>query len=112
MRLVLSTWRVSPAEARAEIAGKETMYVQSGSNISLTCTVREQLVVPGTGAQIKLEGNSWAILLRLKISIFIFDGESLPNSRDSLIFFARDRITEMPASIRYGHSSDYFRDLK
>ncbi|KAF2367279.1 Immunoglobulin I-set [Trinorchestia longiramus] len=44
----IAEWfNLTVVEARAVITGKERIYVQSGSNISLTCTVREQLVVPG-----------------------------------------------------------------
>ena len=36
-----------PAEARANILGKETRYVQSGSTVALECVIKEQLAIPG-----------------------------------------------------------------
>nr|XP_053633058.1 uncharacterized protein LOC128689023 [Cherax quadricarinatus] len=35
------------SEARANILGKETMYVQKGSTVSLECVIKEELVIPG-----------------------------------------------------------------
>ncbi|XP_045624887.2 zwei Ig domain protein zig-8 [Procambarus clarkii] len=44
----LASWyNLTVVEARANILGKETMYVQMGSTVSLECVIKEELVIPG-----------------------------------------------------------------
>lgn len=44
----IAVWyNLTVIEARASILGKETLYVQSGSTVSLECVIKEQLVIPG-----------------------------------------------------------------
>ncbi|XP_069998247.1 obscurin [Penaeus vannamei] len=44
----IATWyNLTVVEARANIQGKETLYVQSGSTVTLECVIREELVIPG-----------------------------------------------------------------
>ncbi|KAK8388144.1 hypothetical protein O3P69_020204 [Scylla paramamosain] len=40
-------YNLTVIEARANILGKETLYLQSGSTISLQCVIKEQLAIPG-----------------------------------------------------------------
>ncbi|KAG7175399.1 Zwei Ig domain protein zig-8-like 2, partial [Homarus americanus] len=42
-----SLYNLTGVEARANILGKETMYVQSGSTVTLECVIKEELVIPG-----------------------------------------------------------------
>lgn len=51
------------AEARANIQGKETLYVQSGSTVTLECVIREELVIPGKWGGI-LMYPSWSAPVR------------------------------------------------
>ncbi|XP_063875564.1 uncharacterized protein LOC135108452 isoform X2 [Scylla paramamosain] len=39
-------YNLTVIEARANILGKETLYLQSGSTISLQCVIKEQLAIP------------------------------------------------------------------
>ncbi|XP_071546410.1 zwei Ig domain protein zig-8-like [Panulirus ornatus] len=44
----IATWyNLTVIEVRANILGKETLYVQSGSTVTLECVIREELVIPG-----------------------------------------------------------------
>ncbi|XP_066943911.1 lachesin-like [Macrobrachium rosenbergii] len=44
----IATWyNLTVIEARANIQGKETLYVQSGSTVTLECVIKEELVIPG-----------------------------------------------------------------
>ncbi|XP_068206508.1 uncharacterized protein [Palaemon carinicauda] len=44
----MATWyNLTVIEARAKIQGKETLYVQSGSTVTLECIIKEELVIPG-----------------------------------------------------------------
>ncbi|XP_042210687.1 zwei Ig domain protein zig-8-like [Homarus americanus] len=45
--LIASWYNLTVVEARANILGKETMYVQSGSTVTLECVIKEELVIPG-----------------------------------------------------------------
>ncbi|KAK8387919.1 hypothetical protein O3P69_020074 [Scylla paramamosain] len=40
-------YNLTVIEARANILGKEIIYLQSGSTVSLVCVIKEQLVIPG-----------------------------------------------------------------
>ncbi|CAL4095512.1 unnamed protein product [Meganyctiphanes norvegica] len=40
-------YNLTVIEARAEIQGKETLYIQAGSTITLECVIREELIIPG-----------------------------------------------------------------
>ncbi|KAK7087010.1 hypothetical protein SK128_000618, partial [Halocaridina rubra] len=42
-----TTYNLTVIEARAHIQGKETLYVQSGSTVTLECIIKEELVIPG-----------------------------------------------------------------
>ncbi|KAK8744907.1 hypothetical protein OTU49_000681, partial [Cherax quadricarinatus] len=44
---IASWYNLTVVEARANILGKETMYVQKGSTVSLECVIKEELVIPG-----------------------------------------------------------------
>ncbi|XP_042227880.1 zwei Ig domain protein zig-8-like [Homarus americanus] len=45
--LIASWYNLTVVEARANILGKETMYVQFGSTVTLECVIKEELVIPG-----------------------------------------------------------------
>lgn len=81
-------YNLTVIEARAVIDGKETMYVQAGSNITLKCTVREQLVIPGL--------------------VLWYHGEALVARDSSRVSVATttDRITESILTISSARSSD------